>query len=197
MQKDEICVDLHFEVVGETLPVDHGYALFGALSRAIPCFHGDDGIGLRLIRGRYIGEGLLDISPSSTLYLRLPVSRIPDYIPLAGAVMDVGGHPLQVGILNTRGLTPSVAIYSHLVTTKNGQDEARFLEEINRQKTVNGVQGRVTPGKRRTFRVHGRQVVGYSVLVDELTAEESIRLQEKGLGGRRKMGCGFFEPWKG
>jgi CRISPR/Cas system CSM-associated protein Csm4 (group 5 of RAMP superfamily) len=31
--------------------------------------------------------------------------------------------------------------------------------------------------------------------VSELTAEESIRLQEHGLGGRRKMGCGVFEEW--
>jgi len=45
--------------------------------------------------------------------------------------------------------------------------------------------------------VHGKQVVGYPVLVSELTPEESILLQENGLGGRRKMGCGFFEAFNG
>jgi CRISPR-associated protein Cas6 len=59
-----------------------------------------------------------------------------------------------------------------------------------------GVQGKLSIGKRRTFQIHGKQVVGFSLLVSELTAEESIAIQEQGLGGRRKMGCGFFEPWR-
>lgn len=30
--------------------------------------------------------------------------------------------------------------------------------------------------------------------LEGLTDEGSILIQEHGLGGRRKMGCGFFEP---
>jgi hypothetical protein len=30
-----------------------------------------------------------------------------------------------------------------------------------------------------------------------LNAAESLRLQEHGLGGRRKMGCGVFAPVRG
>ena len=55
-----------------------------------------------------------------------------------------------------------------------------------------GIQGKVTIGCRKTFRIHDKQIVGYNLLVSELTAEESIVLQEKGIGGRRKMGCGVF-----
>jgi CRISPR-associated protein Cas6 len=90
---------------------------------------------------------------------------------------------------------PSVALSSPLVTTKNGTEQARFEAEIKNQMENLGLKGRIAIGKRRTFQVHGKQVVGYSVLVSELTAEESIRLQENGLGGRRKMGCGVFEAW--
>jgi CRISPR-associated protein Cas6 len=35
-------------------------------------------------------------------------------------------------------------------------------------------------------------VVGYALRVNGLTEEGSIRLQEEGLGGRRRMGCGIF-----
>ena len=49
-------------------------------------------------------------------------------------------------------------------------------------------------GKRRTLRIKDKEVVGYEVLVETLTAEESICLQEAGLGGRRHMGCGVFVP---
>ena len=37
-------------------------------------------------------------------------------------------------------------------------------------------------------------MIGYALRVFGLTAEESIRLQEEGLGGRRRMGCGVFLP---
>ncbi|MGA3115402.1 MAG: type I-MYXAN CRISPR-associated protein Cas6/Cmx6 [Syntrophobacteraceae bacterium] len=188
-------VDLCFQITGQTLPVDHGFALYGAINHVLPCIHEDREIGLKLIRGRYIGNGILDISPKSELILRLPASRIAIYIALAGKTLEVIGHRLGVGIPNTRTLMPSVALSSPLVTTKNGTEQARFEAEIKNQMENLGLKGRIAIGKRRTFQVHGKQVVGYSVLVSELTAEESIRLQENGLGGRRKMGCGVFEAW--
>jgi CRISPR-associated protein Cas6 len=144
-----------------------------------------------------VGHGLLNISPWSSLVFRLAVSQLPLYIPLAGKSLEVMGERLRVGVPKTSLLVPSVVLYAHLVTTKNGQDETRFIEEIGRQMEALGVRGKFSVGNRRTFQVHEKQVVGYSLLVDELTAEESVTLQERGLGGRRKMGCGFFEPWKG
>jgi hypothetical protein len=32
------------------------------------------------------------------------------------------------------------------------------------------------------------------VIIEGLTAEESLTIQEKGIGGRRHMGCGVFVP---
>ena len=49
---------------------------------------------------------------------------------------------------------------------------------------------------RRVIRIKGETHVGYAMLVEGLTAEESIVLQERGLGGRRLMGCGLFLPLK-
>ena len=188
-------VDLCFQITGRTLPVDHGFALYGAINHVLPCIHEDREIALKLIRGRYIGDGILDISPRSELVLRLPTSRIAIYIALAGKTLEVTGHKFGVGMPGTRALIPSVALASPLVTTKNGTEQARFETEIKNQMENLGLKGRIAIGKRRTFQVHGKQVVGYPVLVSELTPEESILLQENGLGGRRKMGCGFFEVW--
>jgi Cas6 Crispr len=50
--------------------------------------------------------------------------------------------------------------------------------------------------RRHVLRIHGKAIVGFTVLAKKLTAEASIRLQEEGIGGRRKMGCGFFVPTK-
>lgn len=190
-------VDLCFQVLGKTIPVDHGFALHGAISDVLPDFHEDQAVGLKLIRGRYIGNGMLDISPHSELVLRLAVSRIPEYIQLAGKQLKILGHNLTVGVPKTMALVPAVALYSHLVTTRNGDSQDRFEKEIAKQIGTLNIQGQFSVGERKTFRVHGKQVVGYTVLVSELNAEESITLQENGLGGRRKMGCGFFEPYEG
>lgn len=190
-------VDLCFQVLGKTISVDHGFALHGAVSRTLPHFHEDQIVGIKLIRGRYIGDGMLDISPYSELVLRVLIGRISQYIQLAGKRLEVLGQSLTIGVPKTRALVPAVALYSHLVTTRNGDIQERFEKEIVRQMGELEIQGRFSVGERKTFQVHGKQVVGYSVLVSELNAEESVKLQEVGLGGRRKMGCGFFEPFKG
>jgi len=186
-------VDLSYSVLGKLLSVDHGYALYGAISRVLPAIHDDQDVGLKLVRGRYIGNGLLDISPESELVLRLPISKVGQYLGIAGKKLEALGHGLRVGVPHTRALIPTAALYSTLVTTKNGHDQERFEAEVKSQMARLDLKGQLAIGKRRTFQVHGKQVVGYEVLVTELTAPESISLQEQGLGGRRKMGCGFFE----
>lgn len=192
----KIKVDLCFKISGKNLPVDHGFALYGSISRILPSIHEAEEVGLKLVRGRYVGNGLLDISPHSELVLRIPAESIRDILPLAGKSLDVQRHRLTVGIPSTRALVPAATLFSPLVTTRNGQEQSRFEAEIFGQMGLLGLNGRLSIGKRRTFGIHGKQVVGYSVLVSELNAEESIVLQEQGLGGRRKMGCGVFEAWR-
>ena len=50
--------------------------------------------------------------------------------------------------------------------------------------------------KRRVVHVKGVAIVGYALLVTELSAADSLTLQEAGLGGRTHLGCGFFTPAK-
>lgn len=128
--------------------------------------------------------------------MRLPVELIPSFLPLAGKSLQLGEDKLRLGIPQPHALQPVPNLYAHLVTTKNGQDEARFDEEIARQLAALGIQGKAQRGPRRTFRIKDKRVVAHTLLVTELTAEESIRLQEAGLGGRRKLGCGVFLPWQ-
>ena len=116
------------------------------------------------------------------------------------------GCKLRVGVSETRALVPADTLHCRIATTKNGDDSARFDAEIARQLAALGIQGKVfrvpkdskgSDGRdpsRRIFRVKSKRIVGYSVLATELTAEESILLQERGLGGRRRMGCGVFVP---
>ncbi len=191
-----IKIDLVFQILGKRIPVDHGYSLFSAVSHVVPAFHKTINVGVAPIRGRFVGGGFLEIAPRSEMTLRLPVETVKDYLCLAGKELVLDGQKLRIGVPFSRALVPFSVLYSHLVTTRNGNDEARFMREIANQLETLSIKGKPTLGKRRTFKVHDKQIVGYSLLVSELTAEESVRLQEHGLGGRRKMACGFFEQFR-
>ena len=47
---------------------------------------------------------------------------------------------------------------------------------------------------RRIITIKGKKIVGFSLIARELSDEDSIKLQSLGLGGRRAMGCGIFNP---
>ena len=190
-------VELSFRNVGRCIPVDHGYALYAAISRHVPEIHNAKEIGVQPIRGTYGGDGLLYMAPYSRLTLRLPNDQISHYLKLAGKTLDIKGHPLHIGVPEARMLLPVASLRSRLVTIKGFLDKGQFLEAVARQLQSMSVRGEVLLGARRTFRVKDKQVVGFDFAITGLTAEESLTLQEKGLGGRRRMGCGIFVPWRG
>lgn len=188
------CVDLAFKLTGSKIPVDHGYALYSAISRLAPEIHESKNVGVHPIRGTYSGNGELMLRDSSRLVLRLESERIGDFLKLAGKRLEVDSHGLRVGIPEVRILRPPAALYSRLVTIKGFMEPELFREAAKRQLEKIEVRAELQVGERRTFRVKDKQVVGFEVAATELGAEDSIRLQESGLGGRRHMGCGIFVP---
>ena len=190
-------IDLAFAVLGQQpIAADHGYVLYSALSRAVPSLHTSLGIGIHPIRGQQIGDRRLSLTAHSRLVLRVDTDHIAQVLPLAGQQLDLAGAKLRVGVPQVWPLQPAPALRSRLVTTKNCQDQSRFESELRRQLDALDVASAVivTIPKRRTLRIKDKEVVGYEVLLEGLTAEESLNVQEKGLGGRRHMGCGVFVP---
>jgi CRISPR-associated protein Cas6 len=185
-------VDLAFRLTGSKVPVDHGYALYSAISRLLPELHEAGNIGVHPIRGTYSGDGELMLRNSSRLVLRLESERIGEFLKLAGKRLDIGSHSLRVGIPEVRTLRPRAALYSRLVTIKGFMEPEGFLNATRRQLEKIRVEAQIEVGERRTLRVKDKQVVGFEVTATGLAAEGSVRLQESGLGGRRHMGCGVF-----
>ncbi len=185
-------VDLAFRLTGSKVPVDHGYALYSAISRILPEIHGAKSIGVHPIRGTYSGNGELMLRDSSRLIIRLESEHIGEVLKLAGKRLDIDSHSLRVGIPEVRLLRARASLYSRLVTIKGFMDPAAFLESAKRQLEKLGVDAEIQVGERRTFRLKDKQVVGFEVAASEVDAAGSLRLQENGLGGRRHMGCGIF-----
>lgn len=187
-------VDLAFKLMGTRIVVDHGYALFAAVNRIIPEMHDAKDIGLHPIRGRFDGTGCLVLSPASRLIVRVLDDRIHEFLKLAGKTLEVDGYRFRVGVPEVWALRPAAALFARLVTIKGFMDAEVFIEAAKRQLETMGVTAALQLGERRTFRIKDKQVVGFELLATELDAENSIKLQEVGIGGRRRMGCGVFVP---
>lgn len=209
---DGSIVDLTFPIQGKSIPADHGSALYAAISRRIPSFHGDKAVGIHPIRGRVIGGRQLAMTPQSRLILRLPLARITDALPLIGELLEIEGTSILLGAPTTRQFVPRSSLASRLVVIRGFTESGAFLEAVGRQlealelhgtasllyrrkdSAMEGGIGSRDIAVKRTLRIHDREIVGFAVCVDHLTAEESIQLQEIGLGGRRHFGCGIFVP---
>ncbi len=200
-------IDLSFVLVGTTFPLDHGYCLFSAICRVVPGLHGDRRIGVHPIRGRQTAPGALTLDNRSRLKLRLPSEEVAPYIALAGQALELEDHRLRVGIPRVEALIPAANLASRLVTFRNALAPSDLEEDVRRELArleISGAPHFVPSARpafagqplRRVLKVREKRVVGYSLRVTGLTAEESIRLQEEGLGGRRRMGCGVFAPWR-
>lgn len=79
------------------------------------------------------GHSAASVSDASRLRLRLPAACLPRILPLAGKSVEIDGHRLRIGVPQTTLPQSAVALYAHMVTTRNGQDEDRFDAEIRHQ----------------------------------------------------------------
>ena len=199
-------LDLVYPALGNTLPVDHAYSLYGALARLLPQIHQQDGnIRYCPINGDPVGEGLLSLTRQSRFRLRLEATMVPSAMVLANKLLDISGHKVRIGAPSVSTLASNDRLYSRFVTIKNSVEPDSFLASLRERLREMGIQGETAipvhlDGPRRgeihrkVMRISGMAIVGYPVIIDGLSAEDSIRLQSEGVGGRQRIGAGFFLP---
>lgn len=207
-------LDVRFPIIGSVIPADHGYVLFSAISSLVPEFHSAADIGIHHIAGTFTGNRNLHINKTSCLTIRLPEDMVRIVMPIAGRFLKIGDYGIRLGVPHIRALYPVSSIYSRLVVIKGFMEPEPFLAAARRQLDALGIDGKATlvaqpllaetnkggsggthsPFLRRTIRIHDREIVGFALTVNDLNDEESLLLQEKGIGGRRRFGCGLFIP---
>lgn len=197
---------VQFPIAGKQLPADHGYLLYSALSQIKPELHnlpaGEKWLGVELISGVPFDRGVIALpTRGANLRLRLPADKFGEVIPLAGKQFEIDGHKIRVGIPIAHPLQPAPILYSRIVTFRNSLTIEKFLETANRDLTEKleitaklEIPKETRSRHRRIITIKGKKVVGFSLIARDLTDEDSLKLQSEGLGGRRTMGCGIFNP---
>jgi CRISPR-associated protein Cas6 len=191
-------IDVAFPLAGERVPVDHGYALFGAMSRVLGNeLHNARWLSVFPIRGVYRGDGTIGLAKHNVaLRLRVEPAMIPKVLALAGKELELDGHRVLVGVSRVFALDPSPALHARVVVIKKFMEEPGFRDAVARQLEGIGVKATVEVERRRVISVAGDKVVGFGVTLRGLTDADSLTVQSAGIGGRQRFGCGVFLPMR-
>jgi len=203
-------IEICFPVVGNSAPSQNAYPLYSAISRVIPEAHGATWLGVHTLKGRSTKPGIIQLSRSAVLRIRLPVEHVPTMLRLAGTILDVGGHSIRCGIPQIFALRAASTLRSRLVVIKpkdfsGHADPQSFLDALRRSLIRLGVtaepelERKPFPDSRESFArrilsIRNTKIPGYGVIIRNLEPSDSLIIQENGLGGRRRMGCGLFVP---
>ena len=202
-------VDLAFRINCPTLPLDHAHALSASLLESLPWLKEEEYAAIHLIHGAASGNGwfrpedvkneLLHLSKRTRLRLRLPRHRLDDARgELTGKTLEIAGHPLELGKSEVFLLSSLSTLFARYIVASEDQDETQFLEETARSLQSMGVSSRkLLGGITHALDFPAGAVFTRSLMVAELSPEQSVRLQQAGLGEGRTIGCGIFLPHKG
>lgn len=199
-------VDIAFRFQCESIPVDHNHALGEAILDALPWFRDEARAAVHSIHIADSGNGwmrperpddLMFPSRRTRLILRIPYHRTDDTLSLVGEVLDISGHELEVGESTTRQLNPFSAIYARYMVTEDDENEEAFLVDIAKQLSDISIRPRkMMCGISKTIQTPDDKLRTRSLMLADLAPEDSLLLQQTGLGWHRHLGCGIFIPHK-
>ncbi len=203
----EEIVDIAFRLPGGRLPVDHAYALFQAISDALPWFADTPGARLHQVHTAASSNGWncpesgrgeeLHLSRRTRLTLRVPEDRVDEALALAGRELNVGGYPLAPGTGKVIPLRAASTLLARHVVCGEDDDEGRFVRRLVEVFVELGARGaRPVCGCSRGIVTPESVLRTRSVVVTNLDPEGAMALMRRGIGPAGKLGCGVCIPYK-
>ena len=201
----ENVVDVIYSISCKCIPMEHAHALSEALQQALPWLQEEETAGIHQVYGAESGNGwerpdteVLYLSRRQKLSLRLPKTRLDEAKSLIGQTLDIGGYPLKVGELATRKLSDLPTLFARHVLGEAEQGEDEFMAQAVAQLNAMGIRvKKMMCGKEGRIELPEATLHTRSLMLADLELEETVKLQEVGLGPGRKLGCGLFLPQKG
>ena len=204
-------VDLSFKVQCKQLPLDHAYELSQSIQQALPWITDEPLTGIHLIHGAESGNGwirpqepdaILSLSKRTRFMLRLPKHRVEDASKLIGQKLNVAGNDLVLSAPSQKPLSVMTTIFARYVVIPNLsedlEDEEVFLNQVADLLRKEGIQvKKMMSGLTHVLRMPDKDLFARSLMIDGLKIEETIYLQQYGLGEGQLVGCGLFMPHKG
>jgi len=199
-------VDLVYRIECKSLPVDHAHSLAEAIADTLSWFPEEELAGLHPVHIPDSGNGwmrsedpheIMHLSRRTRLILRVPRHRVEDAHALTGKALDINGHEIKVGAASEKPLVAITTLFSRYLPSPETSTEEDFLAESARQLRERGIMVRkMLCGKTHSVgTAEGRQHTR-SLMLADLSIDDSFRLQRNGLGNLQHLGFGVFIPHK-
>jgi CRISPR-associated protein Cas6 len=197
--------DLVFRLRGKSIDIDHAHALARALGEhldAETCSR----IGVHGISMASSGNGWnrpealdaeLPLSRRARLVIRVPRELGDEVRRISHCRLRLGRQQLDVGESSVRPLSSLGTVHARAVSCDRDQPEDDFMQQVAAELETMGIEvSRMLCGRAGEIRVGADSLFTRALLVADLKPEESVRLQQRGIGGDRLLGCGLFVPHK-
>ena len=198
--------DLLFRLRGKSLDIDHAHALSLALRQQLDadtCAR----IGVHGVRLAESGNGWsrpeqadaeLPLSRRSRLVIRVHRDDSDAVRQISHRELKLGRQAVEVGDCSVRLLSSMGTVYARAICCEQEQSEADFLQQVaNELKTMGIEVTKMICGKTGQVRTGDETLFTRALMVADLKPEQSVRLQQQGIGNQHMLGCGLFVPHKG
>ena len=202
-------IDLLFDIQCREIPVDHAHALSSALREHLPEIGPESTIGVHTIhvagsqngweRPEFSRNERLLTSRRTKLTLRVPREKAGEIREqLHGKRLRLEDCEITIGKAKEKELSKQGTIFSRYVQCLPDEEEMDFLQRVAGELQQHGIRIRkALCGKTTMVYTPEGEVATRSLMLADLKRDESLLLQEVGLGPGREMGLGIFIPHKG
>ncbi len=198
--------DLVFKLRGTSLDIDHAFALSTALQAHLSdelCAR----IGVHGVRMAGSGNGwnrpeqsdaALPLSRRARLAIRVHRDDSEEVEQIMNRTLQIGHQEVTLGSSVMRKLSTIGTLYARAICCDREQSESDFLTEIaGLMGQMNIKVSKMICGRCGEIRTAEESIFTRALMVADLEPEESVALQQQGLGPGRMLGCGLFVPHKG
>jgi CRISPR-associated protein Cas6 len=197
--------EVSFKIQSKILPMDHGFLLAQALLEYLPWLSesnaGIHSIGIADGNGWEQSKegGFYYPSKRSKLTIRIQYEHLDSVKTIVGKTLDLGEYKIKVvKFINNKVLSEMPVLFAKQVACDQSISEAVFLQQCFDQLTDLGIKvNKMMAGLEHTIQTDNGAIHTRSLMLADLKKNESILLQEKGLGDHRLLGCGLFIAQKG
>ena len=185
-------IDLIVPVVGNNIPVDHSYALYSSLCKINSFLHNEKRVKIHPIRGFYLNGDII-LNDKSCFIIRTPLDLVKQIAnSFSYKKININNCTIQTKAPNIKNIFYRQKLFSNFVTIKGKTETDTFCESLNEKLKDKIHPDKIKINDRKIISIKNKKIVGFSVLCDNLTEEESFYLQLEKIGGRSKFGGGFF-----
>jgi CRISPR-associated protein Cas6 len=198
--------DLVFKLQGVRLDIDHAFALAQAL-RAHLQEETCNKIGVHGVRMAASGNGwnrpeqsdaVLPLSRRARLAIRVHRDDADEVARITDHALQIGSQQVTVGDSTLRKLSTLGTLHARAVCCDREQPEADFLVQVAAElKQMDIKVSKMICGKSAEIRCADGLIFTRALMVADLGPEESVSLQQQGLGEDQLLGCGLFVPHRG